>query len=243
MGFAQSLVGGYGAASQYDAQKRQALIAGEAQRNAAYAKASASERASKQQLHLVGENMARMAGNKRREAAQARTESVASGFALEGSVNKREDLVNKAYDAAMDDMARSGSVASMNALDEQIALRRGGDAAMQAAEAQAAQYRAMAKATRTGAFMSAMGGLIGAAGSGGDALSAWAKKDADGNVLWDTLDWDSVDWKNVGGHAIQGATGVSGVMNALNPVMAGYATQGWDKHYLTMLGVGKTDKK
>lgn len=221
MGFAQTVIGGYSQASQYDAAKRQALIQGEAQRDAAYAKATASEQASRKQLHLVGENMARMAGNKRREAAGARTAAAASGFALEGSANKREDMVARAYDDAMADMARSGSVESMNAFDEQVALRRGGDAAMRAAEAQAEQYRAMAKATRTGAFMSAVGGALGA-GLGAAGAPAGAT------------------WQQMVGHGIQGGTAGAGLMAAFDPFMIGLAPKDWDKYYLDMLGVGKT---
>ena len=220
MGFAQGVIGGYSDASQYDAQKRQTLIKGRAAQNEAYAKATASEQASRKNLHLVGENMARVAGNKRREMAAARTAAVASGFALEGSANKQEELVNKAYDEAMGDMARSGSVASMNALNEQIALRRGGDAALRAAEAEAEQYRAMAKISRTGAFMSAVGGVIGAAGGLSEAPAG-------------------ADWKQLAGHAIQGANGGAGMMNAFNPFMSQYAPEGWDKYYLNMLGIGK----
>ena len=227
MGFTQTVIGGYAKASQYDAAKRQALIQGVAQKDAAYAKATASEQASRKQLHQVGENMARMAGNKRRDAAAARTAAAASGFALEGSANKREDLVERAYDDAMADMARSGSVASMNALNEQIALRRGGDAAMRAAESQAEQYRTMARATRTGAFMSAVGGAIGAVdgyyGAGKD--EAWLQ---------------NATWQQRVGTGIQGGTAGAGLFSAFDPFMADLAPKDWDKYYLDMLGIGKT---
>lgn len=221
MGFAQTVIGGYSRASQYDAKKRQTLIQGEAQRNAAYAKATSSEQASKKQLHQVGENMARMAGNKRREAAGARTAAVASGFALEGSANRNEEVMRRSYDDAMADMARSGSVASMNALNEQIALRRGGDAAMRAAEIEARQYRAMASATRTGAFMSAVGGAVGAAGGMASA-------------------GDNATWQQMVGHGILGGTAGAGLMAAFDPFVADLAPNDWDKYYLDMLGVGKT---
>lgn len=221
MGFAQTVIGGYAKASEYDAAKRQTLIQGEAQRNAAYAKATASEQASRKQLHQVGENMERMAGNRRREAASARTAAVTAGFTLDGSANRGEEVVRRAYDDAMSDMARSGSVASMNALNEQVALRRGGDAAMSAAEVEARQYRAMASATRTGAFMSAVGGAVGA-GLGAAGTPAGAT------------------WQQRVGNGIQGGTAGAGLMAAFDPFMADLAPKDWDKYYLDMLGVGKT---
>lgn len=223
MGFAQTVIGGYGQASQYDAAKRQALIQGETQKNAAYAKATASEQASRKQLHLVGENMARIAGNKRREAAGARTAAAGSGFALEGSAIRGEDVVRRAYDDAMADMARSGSVASGNAFDEQVDLRRGGDAALRAAEIQSEQYRAMAKITRTGAFMSAVGGAIGAAGGAYNAAQT-----------------TGAGWQQIVGGGIQGGAAGAGVVSAFDPFMAERTPKDWDKYYLDMLGVGKT---
>lgn len=223
MGFAQTVIGGYAKASEYDAAKRQALIQGEMQKNAAYAKATASEQASKKNLHQVGENMARVAGNKRRDMAASRTASVASGFALEGSADKREDLVARAYDEAMADMARSGSVASMNALDAQIALRRGGDAAMRAAEIQAAQYRTLARTTRTASFLSAVGGAIGAAGGAYNAAQT-----------------TGAGWQQIVGGGIQGGNAGAGVVAAFNPTISDLAPKDWDKYYLDMLGIGKT---
>lgn len=227
MGFAQTVIGGYAKASEYDAAKRQALIQGEAQKNAAYAKATASEQASRKQLHQVGENMERMAGNRRREAASARTAAVTAGFTLDGSANRGEEVVRRAYDDAMADMARSGSVASMNALNEQVALRRGGDAAMSAAEVEARQYRAMASATRTGAFMSAVGGAVGAVGGyyGAGKDEEWLQ---------------NATWQQRVGNGIQTGTAGAGLMAAFDPFMADLAPKDWDKYYLDMLGVGKT---
>ena len=221
MGFAKSVIGGYSQASAYDAKKRQALISGEMQQRAAYAQAMDAEQATKKNLRVVGENMARQDGNKRREAGAARAGAAASGFAPEGSATKGEELVAKAYRQAMNDMARSGSQASMNALNEQIALRRGGDVALQTAQNEAQQYAAMARMTRVGAFMSAIGGVAGAAGGAGSAYAAGG------------------DWRTVAGHAITGANAGSGLVSAFNPFMVDFAPEDWDKYYLDMLGIGK----
>lgn len=224
MGFIQSTIGGYAKASEYDAKKNAARIKGISAKNVAYAKATASEQASKKQLHQVGDNMARAAGNKRREMAGARAASAASGFAPGGSAAKQEELVARAYDVAMSDMARSGSVASMNALNEQIALRRGGDAALRAANVEARQYRALASQTRTGAFMGAVGGAIGAIGGAAGAAAGGG------------------GWAQIAGSAIQGANSGSDVMNAFNPFMSDFVEENWQDRYLSMLGVGQKKK-
>lgn len=240
MGFAQSVTGPLGQASQYDAMKRQTLIRGEAQKQQAYAAATAKEEAAKQQLHVVGENMARMAGNKRRDMGKARAAAASNGFVQEGSNTKVEEMVQQAYSQQMADMARSGSQASMNALNEQIALRRGGDAALTAAQAEAEQYRALAKASRTAAWLNAAGGIIGAAGG---ALNAKAGLvDANKNPIPMSA-WGQDEWGKVIGGGIYGADAGSGLMTAFNPFTAQYASETWDRNFMDLMGIGNLKKQ
>lgn len=234
MGFAQSVTGPLGQASQYDAMKRQTLIRGEAKKQQAYAAATAKEEAAKQQLHVVGENMARTAGNKRRDVGKARAAAASNGFVQEGSNTKVEEMVQQAYSQQMADMARSGSQASMNALNEQIALRRGGDAALTAAQAEAEQYRALAKASRTAAWMNAAGGIIGAAGG---AVKAGAAMDGPMSA------WGQDEWGKVIGGGIYGADAGSGLMTAFNPFTAQYASETWDRNFMDLMGIGNLKKR
>lgn len=233
MGFAQPVIGAIGQASQYDAQKRQALIQGEAQKQAAYSKATAMEQADKRNLDVVGDNMARMAGNKRRGMGAARAASAATGFAQEGSNTKTEELLQEFYALQMSDMARRGNVASMNSLNEQIALRRGGDEALRAAQAEAAQYQIMAKASRTAAWMNAIGGIVGAAGG---AISAGAGIDAPMST------WGKNEWGKVAGAGINGGDAGAGLMSALNPFTAKYASRSWDSNLMDLFGIGRMEK-
>ena len=178
---------------------------------------------------MVAENMARAAGNKRREMASARVAGMSSGFTSEGSGGKAEEMVAKVYDGQMADMARAGSEASMQRLNEQVALRKQGEAAMRAAEIEAAQLRAMAKASRTGAWFNAIGGMAGGAmGAYNGVSGAFAA----GNV-------SNADLFNgaVGGFASSADAG-SGLMASGNPFMAHLASDSWDKNLMSLFGVG-----
>lgn len=63
-------------------------------------------------------------------------------------------------------MAHESSTGSINAVNQAIGLRRQGDEAMRAAEAEAAQYRSMARGTRMGMWLSGAGSLVGAIDGG-----------------------------------------------------------------------------
>lgn len=240
MGAIQAVIGGISQASQYSAAKRQALMSGEAQKNAAYAKATASEKESKEALKLVGENLERMAGNRRRDMGKARAANAATGFSAEGSGGKLEEVANKVHTQQMADMARAGSTASMNALDEQIGLRRQGEAAMEAARIEAEQYAAMAKASRTGAWLSALGGVVGMAGGavqGYQNAQAFNKLFAapikDGVLNAASLNKSAM----LGG--LFGADAGAGLLASSNPFTAAMAGSSWQRNLNGMLGIGK----
>lgn len=229
MGFVQPVLGAISQGSAYDAAKRKALIEGEVARDTAYSRATAKGEASKKALHVVAGNMARAAGNKRREMASARVAGMSSGFTSEGSGGKAEELVAKVYDGQMADMARAGSEASMQAFNEQVALRKQGDAAMRAAEIEAQQQRALAKASRTGAWFNAIGGIAGGAIGAYKGISAAFEA---GNVSNDDLFKAGL----FGG--VTGADAGSGFMAAFNPMTSHLASDSWDKYLMSYMGVG-----
>lgn len=244
MGAISSVIGGLYQGEMYSAKKRMSLANGEAQKNAAYSMATASEQASKAQLQVEAENLSRMAGNKRRDMGAARNANAATGFTSAGSGQTGEGIVNKVHAQAMADAARSGSTASMNALDEQVATRRQGDAAMRAAEIEAQQYAAMAKMSRTGAFISAVGGVIGGVAGG---IDGWGRAADFNEANSAAIKAGEVQAQNRWGSALWGAVNGSdaggGLLASTNPFTAPLAGKGWDEKLLGMLGVGNINKK
>lgn len=230
MGFVQSVMGAVAQGGQYDAAKRMKLVEGEAARDAAYAQATAKGEAGKRQVAVVAENMARAAGNKRREMAAARAAAAGSGFTDEGSGDKAEEVVGRVHGLSMADMARAGSEGSLQAFNEQVALRKQGDAQLRAAQIEARQLGAMASASRTGAWFNALGGIVG--GAVGAYQGVEGAFDA-GNVS----NADLMD-AGVGGFAF-GADAGSGLMASGNPFTAHLVRDGWDRRLMGMLGVGK----
>lgn len=240
MGFVTSVMGGLAAGSQYDAKKRQARISGEAAQNEAYARATAEEVAGKKRQHVVAENMERAAGNRRRDMAAARVAEGRSGFTGEGTGDRAEELVSRAYGQKMADVARAGSAEAVGAVERGVGLRRGGDMARAAAEVEAKQYGAMAKASRTGAWLSALGGVAGGV-LGGMRGYAQAKAYNEANAeaiqagrlqamdVWDVAGWGGIAGTDAG----------AGLMASANPFVAGYAGNTWDGRLMELLGVGR----
>lgn len=235
MGFVSAVVGGLSQSGQYSAKKNQALVNGRAQKNAAYAQATSTEQAAKANLRTVAENMARMAGNRRRDMGAARNANAASGFTSDGSGSKAEEVANKVHTQAMADLARSGSTASMNAQDAAITQRRQGDMALRAAEIEAEQYAAMAKASRTGAFMSALGGVVGAVGGAVDGYGRaeeFNKANADAIAKGDVK--EASLWRNSVLGGVYGSDGGAGLLAATNPFTAAYAGESWQRNLIGM---------
>ena len=240
MGFVTSVMGGFAQGSQYDAQKRMARIRGEAAQAEGYAKATAEEVAGRKRQHVVAENMERAAGNRRRDMAAARVADGRSGFTGEGTGGKAEELVSRAYGQQMGDVARAGSAEAVGAVERGVALRRGGDAARAAAEVEAMQYAGMAKASRTGAWLSALGGVAGGV-LGGMAGHAQAKEynevNAEAIKAGRLRAMDVWDVAALGG--MSGMNGGAGLFAAGNPFLAGYVGSGWDRDLMQVLGVGR----
>lgn len=243
MGFVNSVLGAAAQGSAYDAQKRRVLVEGEAARNAAYAQATAKGEAGKRQLAVVAENMARAAGNRRREMGAARNAAAGSGFTDEGTGGKAEEVVGRVHGLQMADMARAGSVGGMQALNEQVALRRQGDEAMRAAVVEARQLGALAKASRTGAWFNALSGVVGMAGGAVNGVEGAQAFNADNAEAIAKGDVGAASlWKNGFWGGVLGGDGTAGFAAGVNPFTAQFAGDSWDKNFMGLLGVGKIKK-
>lgn len=159
MGFMNSVLSAGVTASGYDARKKQTLAHGQAAKNRSYSQAAGVEQAARANALVEGANMMTMRGNQRRAVGSARAQAAGSGFTSEGTGAATADAVNSLYEKRISDMAYESSTGSLNAVNQAVGLRRQGDEYMRTAEVEAAQYRSMAKGTRTGMWLSGAGAL------------------------------------------------------------------------------------
>lgn len=232
--FINNLSGQSGQARSYDHMKRMSLIQGLAAQKAAYSQADAVERTAKKNARLDADAMATMQGNKKRAEGAARAMAGASGTMSSGSGRALEQSVSKNYEQKIADAALSSSIEQENAINAAIGLRKQGDDNRRAAEAEAAQYRAAAKATRTGMWFSAAGGILGMAQGIYEG-----KKTADeynGKKLSENATPEEraeLERKQSWFHnaSVGGATYANSYMsaaNAANPFMSRWVTPGWE---------------
>lgn len=173
MGFVSNVMGAVNQAAEYDNAKKLTLLQGLAEKNKAYAQATETRKAAEASARMAGMSMMQMRGNQRRDEGAARAAQALMGGTSEGSGSAMAEGVRKQHESAIANAMVSESVNQHNAINEQVTLRRKGDEAMRAAEAEANQYRLAAKATRTGAWISAANGLVmGIAGAMQGAESA-----------------------------------------------------------------------
>lgn len=242
--FVNNISGSSGQARSYDHMKRMSLIQGLAAQKAAYSQAGAVERAAKKNAQLDAEAMATMQGNKRRAEGAARAMAGASGAMSSGSGRSLEQSVSKNYEKSIANAAVSSSIEQENALNSAIGLRKQGDDSRRAAEAEAAQYRAAARGTRTGMWFSAAGGILGMALAGYEG-----KKTADeynGKKLSEDATPEEraeLERKQSWFHnaSTAGSTYVNSYMsaaNAFNPYMSRWVTPGWESGLIRSYMIG-----
>lgn len=234
MGFAQSLLSAGATASGYDARKKQTLAHGQVAKNRAYSQANGVEQAARANALVEGANMMTMRGNQRRAVGGARAQAAGSGFTSEGTGAATADAVSSLYEKQISDMAYESSTGSLNAVNQAIGLRRQGDEYMRAAEAEAAQYRSMAKGVRSGMWVSGVGGAVGGVAEGVQAYNEAKKFNAETDRL-KKLDLTNASVMG----ALNGADSWSSAMNAFNPYMSSFASKGWEKNFLKTLGYGQ----
>lgn len=173
MGFVSNIMGAVNQAAEYDNAKNLTLAQGLAERNKAYAQATETRRAAEASAAMAGLQLMQMRGNQRRDEGAARAAQAFSGSTSEGSGNAMVEGVSAKHEQAISNAALAESVKQQQAINEQIVFQRKGDEAYKAAEAEADQYRRAAKATRTGAWISAASGLaMGIVGAVEGATSA-----------------------------------------------------------------------
>jgi len=214
MGLLGGLIGGWHQASAYDAKKREAQARGRAERAAAYAKATAREVASRQNARLDALNMMRLRGQEAEAVGAVRNARGAAGFDMgSGSGGAAEAAVHAQAQEAVSDAALSSSIGQTNAFNEAVGLRRMGDAAQRAADAEAEQYRAMAKGTRRGMWV---GGTLGVAGAVAGGFAG-----------------------GVAG-ALQGADAGWSMGTFANPFMSKYSDEGWESTLADLYGQARS---
>lgn len=248
MGFVTNMLSAGMTARGYDARKNQTLAHGQAAKNRAYSQATGVEQAARANALVEGANMMTMRGNQRRAVGGARAQAAGSGFTSEGTGAATADAVSGLYGKQISDMAYESSTGSINTVNQAVGLRRQGDEYMRAAEAEAAQYRYMAKGTRTGMWVSGFSGTIGGITGGIQAYNEAKKHNAQAAEFNASQEVQGglmkpTEMKNLTGSsimgALDGADAWSSATNAMNPYMSSFTTQGWEKNFLKSLGYGQ----
>lgn len=238
MGFMNSVLSAGVTASGYDARKKQTLAHGQAAKNRSYSQAAGVEQATRANALVEGANMMTMRGNQRRAVGSARAQAAGSGFTSEGTGAATADAVNSLYEKRISDMAYESSTGSLNAVNQAIGLRRQGDEYMRTAEAEAAQYRSMAKGTRTGMWLSGAGALAGAVYGGMNSYGDAQEWNESPDVQSGKENPVSV-WRDSTMGTLNGMDWGSSATNAFNPYMSSFTSQGWEKNFLKALGYGQ----
>lgn len=209
MGLLGGLLGGWQQARDYKGKARLAQARGRAQRSEAYAKATAAEVAARQNAQLAGLNLQRLRSNQQQQLGAVRVSRAGAGFDLSsGSGGAAEDALRRAGNLQVADAALGSSVEQLNAFNQAVGLRRQGDAAMRAAEAEAEQFRVAARATRQGMLVAAIPAVAGAVAGG---LSGGF------------------------GGAFNGANAGFSMGAAVNPFLSQYADKDWEQTLLGLL--------
>lgn len=160
MGMISNIWGMTKQAREYDHEKNMRLIEGMAARNRGYSEARAIMREAAENARKAGVAMMEARGDQRRAVGAARAVQAATGTMSSGSGGT---LARNAYEAGeqeVTNMAINQSQRMANSINASIATAREGEAKKRAADAEAEQYRLMAKATRTGAWISAGTGIL-----------------------------------------------------------------------------------
>ena len=109
---------------------------------------------------------------------------------------------------------------------------------MRAAEAEADQYRSMARGVRTGMWVSGVGGAVGGITGGVQAYNDAREWNERPEVQSGKEQPVSV-WKDTTMGSLNGMDWGSSAANAFNPYMSSFTSRGWEKNFLKALGYGK----
>lgn len=228
MGFVGGVVGGYNEAGEKGHAARMKRAEGLAAKNAAYSKAGKVERGAAARLEVAGENLSRLKSAQNAEKGALRAFEATRGAAITSRDGSNERALDAMYETMASDLQQDASVGSLNAYNEAVAMRQSGNLADYTANAEADMLASMAKRQRVGAFM---GGVVGVAGTIGGALAARdyneknaadiaaGKKEAMNPLL------SGLQFGRVG----------SSFAWSMDPQMSKYASDGWEKDFLSLL--------
>lgn len=208
MGFVGGVVGGYNEAGEKGHAARMRRAEGLAARNAAYSKAGKVERGAAARLEVAGENLSRLRKAQAEEKSALRANEALRGVAVQSRDGGNERALDALYDSMASDLQQDASVGSLNAYNEAVALRLGGDNAQFAADAEADMLASMAKRQRVGAFV---GGLAGVAGGVAGGIAGGPEGILQGSRIGSSFAW------------------------SLDPQMSRYASEGWEKDFLSLI--------
>lgn len=208
MGFVGGIVGGYNEAGEKGHAARMKRAEGLAARNAAFSKAGKVERGAAARLEVAGENLSRLREAQAGERSALRANEALRGVAVQSRDGGNERALDALYDSMASDLQQDASVGSLNAYNEAVELRLGGEQAQFAANAEADMLASMAKRQRVGAFVGGVSGLAGAVAGGmeGGAMGA-----LQGSRIGSSFAW------------------------SLDPQMSKYASEGWEKDFLSLM--------
>lgn len=169
--FFSGLFGGLGRASQFKYAGEASKARGLAQKNALYSQAGALEQDVRANQAIDAYNMSQVRDFQRRSEARAFNASANSGFLSDsGTAGAGVSAIRRTMDERVANMGMDSAMASRNAMNRAENLRLEGDNALRAGEAEAAMYRMLAKSTRQGAILNAVGSVVSGAGA---AVDAW----------------------------------------------------------------------
>lgn len=149
--------------SQAKSLKAQAQIMEEnarGTRKAANAQAAYIEQTARQNQSIAGENLMRARTNQRAAVATAENNRAASGLSG-GTTEQPAASLRQTLDLELANLAQSASIASINAWQGALDTRRKGEIEAYKKEAQADQYRRVAKSIRTSMLISGISSAVG----------------------------------------------------------------------------------
>ncbi len=228
MGFVGGVVGGYNEAGEKGHAARMRRAEGLAARNAAYSKAGKVERGAAARLEVAGENLSRLRKAQAEERSALQANEALRGVAVQSRDGGNERALDALYDSMASDLQQDASVGSLNAYNEAVALRLGGDNAQFAADAEADMLASMAKRQRVGAFV---GGVTGVAGAVAGALAA---KDYNEKNAADIAAGKKESMNPLLSGLQFGRAGSSFAWS-LDPQMSRYQSEGWEKDFLSLM--------
>lgn len=169
------------ARKNYQGQAAVARTNAVATRRAAYASAENTRTTARKNQEIAGQNIRISRENAAAAVSSVRAAQGASGLSTAGTGNTKIIAAQQALDAQIQNMATSASIAMSNAWGTAAATERQGEINAAAIESEAAAYSAAANSLKSGALISALGGIAATGYSLYNGLTQKPEKDENGN--------------------------------------------------------------